>query len=384
MVEQMSVTSGLLVEPGWSLWRQLAEGRPTGHPEYRRPEPSTAHASLLDDVDLGGLLETGRLGVRQRLALFASAVAGVVRFEMSDLVGPHHSAPSIRGVRVTEVEALFHGRWTVYDPTRHAFAERDHDLADGASLGDAPPDPGVRPPDALRLVVDLSRVPPGYSPVREVVGLMEAGMHLATFGWLAGLLYPAAAFEIEDVPTEALRRWPLATVDLRRRGTAVSHPLVCPAAVRRPDNAIRSRSAGRGPWGLVPTRRAEGQREEVRARVRSLLAAEHRSGVSPVVLPAEELAAVFTYPDDRVDVAAADAAVFWRARRSNDESDARRALLGAGAASQRLGLALGEEGLFVRPVRSFDPVALARGSDVVVMASLVGRSSYEELSIELV
>lgn len=104
----------------------------------------------------------------------------------------------------------------------------------------------------------------------------------------------------------------------------------------------------------------------------------------PVVLPAEGLAAAFTYPDDRVDVAAADAAVYWRARRSDDDSDARRALLSAGAASQRLGLALGEDGSFVRPVRSFDPVALARGSDVVVMASVVGRSSYDELSIALV
>lgn len=383
MVKPVKPTSGSFVERGWSLWRQLAEGRPTGHPEYRRPGPSAAHTGLLHDVDLGDLLAPDHLGARRRLALFASAVAGIVRFELSDLVGPHHSAPSIRGVRVTELEALLHGQWAVYDPTRHAFAEPDADLTDAASQGAAPSETDSGLPDALRLVVDLSRVPDGYTPVREVVGLMEAGMHLATFGWLAGLLYPAAAFELGDVPVEAVRRWTLATVDLRREGKPAAHPLGRLAAVSRPDRAIRSRSAGRGPWGLVPARRTEGQREAVRARVRSLLAYDHRVGLSPVVLPAEELAAVFTYPDDRVDVAAADAAVFWRARRSDNDSDARNALLSAGAASQRLGLALGEEGFFVRPVRSFDPVVLARGSDVVVMASVVGRSSYDELSIAL-
>lgn len=383
MVNPVNPTSESFVERGWSLWRQLAEGRPTGHPEYRRPEPSTAHSGLLDDVDLGELLAPERLGARRRLALFASAVAGIVRFELSDLVGPHHSAPSIRGVRVTELEALLHGQWTVYDPTRHAFAELGPDLAGAASQGAAPSDSDSGLPEALRLVVDLSRVPAGYTPVREVVGLMEAGMHLATFGWLAGLLYPSAAFELGDVPVEAVRRWPLATVDLRRGEKTPTHALARLTAVSRPDIAIRSRSAGRGPWGLVPARRTESQREAVRARVRSLLADECRAGVSPVVLPAEGLAAAFTYPDDRVDVAAADAAVFWCARGSDNDSDARNALLSAGAASQRLGLALGEEGFFVRPVRSFDPLALARGSDVVVMASVVGRSSYDELSIAL-
>lgn len=383
MVEPMNTASDPLAEPGWSLWRQLAEGRPTGHPEHRRPQPSPGYGRPLADIDLGGLRSPKLLDSRSRLALFASAVAGVVRFEPSDLVGPHHSAPSIRSVRITELEALLRGRWVAYDPTRHAFADPESssimmqaDPATSAADADFP--------DALRLVVDLSRVPSGYTPVREVVGLMEAGMHLATFGWMAGLLYPSAAFELGEVSLEATHRWTLATVDLGRESIGPAHPLTRPAAVTHPDRAIRARSAGRGPWGLVPARGTEAQREYVRRRIRSLLADDEPVGASPVLLPAEVLAEAFTYPDDRVDVAAADAALFWYAQTTDDDTDARRAVLAAGAASQRLGLTLAEEGVFVRPVRSFDPVALRRGSDIVVMASIVGRSAYEELSITLI
>jgi hypothetical protein len=351
---------------GSSLWDLLAEGRPAGQPEYRRPGPLVPAGLPLPDVDLDRLATATELDAATRLALFATAVAGVVRVEPRDLVGPHHTAPSIRGMRVTELEVLVGRRWAAYDPVRHSLACR-----------------GPLEPRAMRLVADLARVPVGYAPVGEIVGLMEAGMHLATFGWMSGVVYPRAAFHPSEPPCGATSRRALATLDLTREHAGEAHPLTRPIPVVDAARALRSRSSGRGPHGLVPRRTDEAGRARVRARVLGLLDEDARIGAQPMLVSPDVLAAAFTYPADRVDVAAADVAVLWTAERTDDDRDARRAVLAAGAASQRLALALAEDGLFARPVRSFDPVALARGARVTTMATVVGRSAYRELPIPL-
>jgi hypothetical protein len=386
-----------------TLWEQMASGRPAGQPTYHRPPALNGRAIELPWVGLGlldvpekALAEHLRgKSLTERLSTLVTSVCGITRHEPHDLLGPHHVSPSIRGVRVTELEA----QWTTgaaerYDPVAHAWIIRSEEPRNAPV------------PRRLTLTVDCSRVPEGYAPIREMVGLLEAGMYLATMTWLAGYLLPewsVSPQQIPESPTTHCLLWPMVGLHAPGEPVAATPPasrlsgLLRTLADPLPHNSdttvaalLRQRSSGRGPWGVTPRRRSPDQRDAARSLLQHA-AGQWQSphGMRVHFMSSTTLGEAFSYPADRVDVASGDFAMVWVARRRDDDPIAARlSLLEAGAHFMRLAFVAAGAGLFLRPARSVDPVRLLKAlrlddEKVVVLTAFCGKDSYDELTLWL-
>ncbi|MEU8776589.1 hypothetical protein [Streptomyces sp. NPDC048606] len=383
---------------GRELWDLVASGRPQGHPVYLRPVPEPGPALKLpypgtDPLDGGEAhvaATAGRLPPLSALTAIVDGTLGMRRLEPRDLVGPHAATASIRGVRVARLTLTADGQGAEYDPARYALV------------------PARAPfvPTGLRLEADLRRVPEGYAPVREVVGLLEAGMHHATAAWLTGLLLPAWP-RTDAGPTPD--RTPVSAWHEPGTPCARPHP-AAPLWPLDPDSFARPfgdllagrgvldvlcrRSAGRGPLGLVPSRRPDprGPRalpDLLKAAAADLgLPSSKGAPLRLVPVSPDAVASAFTYPAHRVDAAACDTGFLLVGRQdlAAGPEAVRGALLAAGACYQRLALAAGAHGYFLRPVRSVRAPELAAAArlepdETILLTLLAGRGRYTELSL---
>ncbi|MEU8762751.1 hypothetical protein [Streptomyces sp. NPDC048659] len=401
-------------------WDLVAAGRPQGRPVYDRPAPLPGPVLPLPypgTLPLAGSeadVAAAAAGLDPLTAVTAVAdgTLGMRRLEPRDLVGPHAATASVRGVRAARLTLTSAGHTAEYDPVRHAAAPA------GAGFV----------PAGLRLEADVTRVPAGYAPVREVVGLLEAGMHHATAAWLMALLLPewvrkgAAAVTPGRCPVSAWQApGPAPAPAPRPAPASVPGPVwpFDPTRFARPFGALLGRtgvldalcrrSAGRGPLGLAPARLPDPRGPHALTELLRAAAADlglpvvtpgtgARGGAgrtTPEAAPLRLLpvapaavAAAFTYPADRVDAAACDVGFVLAARRNPAHAPAVvcGALLAAGACYQRLALAAGAHGYFLRPVRSVRAPELAasaglRSDEAVLLTLLGGRSRYTELSL---
>ncbi|MFJ2576018.1 hypothetical protein [Kitasatospora aureofaciens] len=422
---------------GQELWDLVASGRPQGRPAYTRPASLPGAALELPYPGTDPLAETEarvvaaarHLSTLTALTAIVDGTLGVRRLEPHDLVGPHAATASIRGVRVARLSVIgADGHTAEYDPARHALVPARDSFA----------------PVGLRLEADLDRVPEGYAPVREVVGLLEAGMHHATAAWLTGLLLPgwvgsAGPAPVPDRPAAAdglpdsdgsARASRASDQQATAAGGPVGsarpfqvsawHALGIPGTSPQPAAAadwpldperftrpfgdllgglgvldvLCRRSAGRGPLGLAPSRRPDPRGAEALPGLLRAVAADieltdgQDAPLRLVPVSPAAVAAAFTYPAHRVDAAACDTAFLLVGRRDRAAGPAavRGALLAAGACYQRLALAAGAHGYFLRPVRSIRAPELAdaarlRPDEVILLTLLGGRSRYVELSL---
>lgn len=383
---------------GRKLWDLVANGRPQGRPVYDRPAPEPGPALGLPYPGTDPVVGTETqitVSARQlqpltALTAIVDGTLGLRRLEPRDLVGPHAATASIRGVRVARLTLTADGHRTEYDPARHALVPARAPFA----------------PTGLRLEADLRRVPEGYAPVREVVGLLEAGMHHATAAWLTGLLLPEwRRTGAESAPG----RSPVSAWDAPGTPPALPHPTaplwpLDPDSFARPFGELLAgrgvldvlcrRSAGRGPLGLVPSRRPDprGPRalpDLLRAAAADIgLSASKGAALRLVPVSPDAAAAAFTYPAHRVDAAACDTGFLLVARQdpAAGPEAVRGALLAAGACYQRLALAAGAHGYFLRPVRSVRAPELASAArletdETILLTLLAGRGRYTELSL---
>ncbi|WP_371616995.1 hypothetical protein [Streptomyces sp. NBC_00454] len=387
---------------GRHLWDLVASGRPQGRPVYHRPAPEPGPALALPYPGTAPLVGTEakvatdatQLTALTALTAIADGTIGVRRLEPRDLVGPHAATASIRGVRVARLTFASDGHEAEYDPARHALVPAREPFA----------------PTGLRLEADLHRVPEGYAPVREVVGLLEAGMHHATAAWLTGLLLPEwPRTDAEPAPGRSpVSAWhapgaPRTTQTHPPAPAAPAWPLD-PGSFARPFgdllaglgvlDVLRRRSAGRGPLGLVPSRRPDPRGAEALPALLRAAAADiglpESKGAPLRLVPVspDAVAAAFTYPAHRVDAAACDTGFLLVARQdpAAGPETVRGALLAAGACYQRLALAAGAHGYFLRPVRSVRAPELAAAArlepdETILLTLLGGRGRYTELSL---
>ena len=370
-----------------SLWQALTDGRPKGKSVYHRPRPLSGPRISLPWTGLDLLDDPHGASPMERLACWLTTVCGITRFEPHDMLGPHHVTPTMRGVRVVTATVTDASGWRgAYDPTTHQLV--------GLSHQEAPPS-SIAEPVRLHLDANLARVPEGYGPVRHLVGLLEAGMHLT-----AAVLATQALGASADMRQPALRSakdpWSKALLDVTWPGNGSSSVASTPApSPALPDgctlaDVCRARSAGHGPWGTAPAAASAAQREAAAAAISR---AKHRvsttgapAGLHVIDVDCGELARFFTYRPDVVDVAGACAAAVWTCRRSDREADAEAAVLACGAQFMALALEASAAGLTARPARSIDATALharlgLRADEVIVATAILAVDSYQELSM---